>query len=172
MLFYIRQGEKEHRIRVEARRGQVFVRFDSEPEEVVDIHFYGNDVSLVREHRVFSANVVGQKHEYTVWRPSGNISYALESEYRRIVGLLRGQQLVDENHVYARMPGKIVKILAKKGDAVEQGTPVLVMEAMKMENEIRSPSSGEVRQLHVTEGQAVETGTLLAEISKSEDGAP
>jgi len=64
------------------------------------------------------------------------------------------------------MPGKIAKLLVKVGDTVEKTAPVLVMEAMKMENEIRATVSGTVAHIHVKEGQAVETGTLLVELSK------
>lgn len=59
------------------------------------------------------------------------------------------------------MPGKIVRVLARDGQEVAEGTGLLVMEAMKMENEIRSPRAGIVRGVSVREGQAVETGATL-----------
>jgi pyruvate carboxylase subunit B len=59
------------------------------------------------------------------------------------------------------MPGKIVRLIAGRGAAVKAGECLLVMEAMKMENEIRAPRDGVVRDVLVTEGQAVETGALL-----------
>ena len=169
MLFFIRYQGKEHRVRVESRNQQLFVAFDDEPEEAVDLHFYGNDVSFQRDNKIFSANVVGDKASYTVWRPKGNLNFEVESEYRRIVNLLRGVELENENNVYAKMPGKIVKVLAKVGDRVEKGQSVLVMEAMKMENEIRASVNGEVAQLLVSEGQAVETGALLMELKSAEE---
>jgi biotin carboxyl carrier protein len=61
----------------------------------------------------------------------------------------------------APMPGKIVKVLVAVGDAVEPGRGVLVMEAMKMENELKASRSGTVREIKVKEGQAVEMGALL-----------
>jgi biotin carboxyl carrier protein len=63
--------------------------------------------------------------------------------------------------VRAPMPGKIVRVLASDGQEVVEGTGLLVMEAMKMENEIRSPRAGIVRGVSVREGQAVETGATL-----------
>jgi biotin carboxyl carrier protein len=59
------------------------------------------------------------------------------------------------------MPGKIVRVAAARGAAVKAGECLLVMEAMKMENEIRAPRDGSVKDVLVTEGQAVETGALL-----------
>jgi biotin carboxyl carrier protein len=66
--------------------------------------------------------------------------------------------------IKAQMPGKIVKILVEAGAEVQRGQPILVMEAMKMENEIKAVGAGKVTQVAVTVGQAVETGALLAVI--------
>jgi acetyl/propionyl-CoA carboxylase alpha subunit len=168
MLFFMRYQEKEYRVRVESRHGQTFVSFNDEPEQAVDLVYFGNDCFFIKDGRVFSANVTGHKTNYTVWLPEGNLEFTLESEYRRIVGIMRGQELGNENNVYAKMPGKIVKVLSKKGDKVEKGASVMVMEAMKMENEIRAPLSGTVTNVCVKEGQAVETGTLLMELQPLE----
>ena len=70
---------------------------------------------------------------------------------------LEGPQRID-----APMPGKIVRVLVKEGDAVEDGQGLIVVEAMKMENELRSPKAGVVRELHAQEGQPVEAGAKLA----------
>lgn len=64
----------------------------------------------------------------------------------------------------APMPGKVVRILAPPGAEVEAGQPVLVIEAMKMQNEVKSPKRGRVKRLAVSEGAAVEAGQTLAEV--------
>ena len=64
--------------------------------------------------------------------------------------------------IAAPMPGKDVRILANAGEFVEVGQGLLVVEAMKMQNEIRSPKSGRVEKLLVQEGQAVNAGDVLA----------
>jgi len=64
--------------------------------------------------------------------------------------------------VVAPMPGKVVRILVEAGDKVEAGQGLLVVEAMKMQNEIRSPKGGTVERLHVKEGQPVNAGDVLA----------
>jgi biotin carboxyl carrier protein len=81
-----------------------------------------------------------------VWR--GKKAGALEAEGR--------QQII------APMPGKIIRLLANTGDQVDAGQGILVVEAMKMQNEIRSPKKGKVERLHVKEGQAVNAGEILA----------
>jgi len=165
MLFFIRHKDKEHRVRVESRNNQLFVKFNEEPEEAVDLAYYGHDCTFLDKDKSFFANIVGHKTDYTVWRPAGNVTFEVESEYRRIVSMLRGQEFENENNVYAKMPGKIVKILAAEGQDLEKGQAVIVMEAMKMENEVRTARAAKVTKVCVKEGQAVETGELLMELS-------
>ena len=62
----------------------------------------------------------------------------------------------------APMPGKIVRILATQGSDVEAGAGVLVVEAMKMQNEIKSPKKGTIQRVLVSEGAAVNAGDVLA----------
>ncbi|MDP2307078.1 MAG: biotin/lipoyl-containing protein [Pseudomonadota bacterium] len=63
-----------------------------------------------------------------------------------------------------QMPGRVVRLIAKVGDVVKKGQPVIVVEAMKMENEMKSPIDGTVAEILVTEGQAVEAGTKLVRV--------
>lgn len=63
--------------------------------------------------------------------------------------------------VLAPMPGKVVKVLVKPGDEVKARQGLVVVEAMKMENELRSPKDGRVAEVLVTEGASVEAGRLL-----------
>ena len=61
----------------------------------------------------------------------------------------------------APMPGRVVRVLVKPGDVVEARQALVVVEAMKMENELASPKAGTVREVPVAEGQSVEAGRLL-----------
>jgi len=63
-----------------------------------------------------------------------------------------------------QMPGKIVKLMKKVGDNVVKGETVLILEAMKMENEIKAGVDGVIKSISVSEGQALEAGFLMAEI--------
>ena len=63
--------------------------------------------------------------------------------------------------IKAPMPGLVLKLLVKEGDAVKKNDPVLILEAMKMENVIKSPGDGTVSKLHAAERTAVEKGQLL-----------
>ncbi|HEX04192.1 MAG TPA: biotin/lipoyl-binding protein [Bacteroidetes bacterium] len=72
-----------------------------------------------------------------------------------------------DGKIKASMPGMIRQLLVKLGDRVEADQGILIMEAMKMENEIRSPISGVVTNFGVEEGDAVEKGAFLFEIEAS-----
>jgi acetyl/propionyl-CoA carboxylase alpha subunit len=65
------------------------------------------------------------------------------------------------SRVTAPMPGRLVKVLVEAGQDVAEGQGLVVMEAMKMENELRAPRAGRVKELHARERQAVESGALL-----------
>ncbi len=72
--------------------------------------------------------------------------------------------VADGTKVSAPMPGTILDVKVKVGDAVKEGQSLAVLEAMKMENDINSPCAGTVASVNVTKGQAVETGTLVCVI--------
>lgn len=73
-------------------------------------------------------------------------------------------QKQDPGKVLAVIPGTIVAVRVKKGQRVRRGESLLVLEAMKMKNEIFAPIDGRVKELHVTEGQVVPRLHLLAEL--------
>jgi biotin carboxyl carrier protein len=93
----------------------------------------------------FTAEVIDPR----AW--SGRRHGAVEAEGR--------QQIV------APMPGKVVRVLVKAGDNVEAAQGLLVVEAMKMQNEVRSPKSGTVERVLVKEGQAVNAGEMLCVVA-------
>ena len=62
------------------------------------------------------------------------------------------------------MPGRVVRLLVASGDEVDARQPIVVVEAMKMENELRSPKAGRVKEVVVKAGESVEAGRVLAVI--------
>jgi len=99
-------------------------------------------LTLQTAHQEFVAEVIDPR----AWR--GRRHGTLEAEGRQ--------------QILAPMPGKIIRVLVQTGEKVEAGQGLLVVEAMKMQNEIRSPKSGTVERLLVKEGQPVNAGEILA----------
>jgi pyruvate carboxylase subunit B len=98
---------------------------------------------------------------------AGGIAYALSVEgLEEEPAGPRGAPVgvAGEGAVTAIMPGKIIRLLVAEGDTVAEGDVICILEAMKMENELKAPKSGTVKAIHVGPGQDVESGAVLAEI--------
>jgi biotin carboxyl carrier protein len=93
----------------------------------------------------------------------GSVRYAAEvRDPRSLRGRARTLDDRGPKKLTAPMPGKIVRILVNAGAEVEAGAGVLVVEAMKMQNEIKSPKKGTIQKILVSEGAAVNAGDVLA----------
>ncbi len=80
---------------------------------------------------------------------------------RRLRAAAAGFSVEGKQTIVAPMPGKVVKVLVKAGDEVAEGQGLVVVEAMKMENELKSPKAGKVTEVMAKEGQAVEMNAKL-----------
>ena len=96
-----------------------------------------------------------------------NREFVVKGKTYRVLSLGEAQQKEDEGGkvdvIKAVMPGMVVKVLVKEGDQVKKGDALLILEAMKMENQVKSPGEGVVKSVKVKAGQAVESGDILVE---------
>ena len=121
--------------------------------------------SLLVEHQSFTVDVAEKDDDYTVAYEGKSFQVGVLDERKaRRGGAGASLGGADEKEVCSMMPGKVVELLAQVGDAVEKDQGVLIIEAMKMENEIRVPVAGTVKAIHVEAGQTVESGELLVEL--------
>ncbi len=82
-------------------------------------------------------------------------------------GFLPSQKAEEKGgSLIAKMPGKVVKVLKNAGDLVKKGDPILIIEAMKMENEIKANAEGLIEKICVTPGQNINSGELLVAIKQ------
>jgi biotin carboxyl carrier protein len=93
-------------------------------------------------------------------RPPISISKVMAS-YRSASRRGREVAAVGEQRIVAPMPGKVLRVLVTAGQEVAARQPLVVVEAMKMENELASPKAGRIREVAVSEGASVEAGRLL-----------
>jgi biotin carboxyl carrier protein len=126
----------------------------------VDVRPAGRYLSLLIDGRSSEVAIHRREGVIAVSLPDGILDVALAQ------GAVGGAPSVRKPasgtvRVAAPMPGKIVRVLVRAGEDVASGHGLVVMEAMKMENEIRAPRAGRVREVPVQERQAVETGALL-----------
>ncbi|MHC1737067.1 MAG: biotin/lipoyl-containing protein [Ignavibacteriaceae bacterium] len=91
-----------------------------------------------------------------------NVETRLEKKASQIVSV--SEKAKHRSEVHSPMPGMVLKIKKKPGDEVNHGESVLILEAMKMENDIKSPFSGFIKDIYVSEGNPVEKGAILFRI--------
>ena len=101
----------------------------------------------------------------------GGTAYRFRIRDARAPRLARRRQDGDAHRgtVHAPMPGLVVEVLVQAGETVEAGRPVVVVEAMKMQNALAAPVSGRVRHVAVSAGAVVESGALLLSIDPGAD---
>jgi biotin carboxyl carrier protein len=165
MKFAIRVNDRDRIVDLEVDGNRVRGRIDGQVIEADAVEVSPGTYSLLIDGCAFEVRIEptatgprvlleGREYAMTIldprqWRRQGGS--ALEAEGRQ--------------KVISPMPGKIVSVLVKSGDRVEAGQGLLVVEAMKMQNEVRSPKSGTVERLLVSEGQAVTAGETLGFIA-------
>ncbi len=121
--------------------------------------------SIIVGHRAFDFDVVRDGGEILVASRDGVTRLSLEDAARRPGHTpRRGPQAGGRAGMRALMAGRVVAVLVQAGDEVHPGQGVVVIEAMKMENELKSPKAGKVAEVRVVAGQTVEQGDLLAVI--------
>ncbi|HTS34697.1 MAG TPA: biotin/lipoyl-containing protein [Candidatus Solibacter sp.] len=161
MIYEIKIDDREFRLEV-SRAGDAWsCRLDGREVEVDAVLARPNVLSLRignRAYEVKCERVAGEMHLWV-----GSARFAAEVRDPRS---LRGRSRAADDHgpknLTAPMPGKIVRVLAGQGSPVEAGAGVLVVEAMKMQNEIKSPKKGTIQKILVSEGAAVNAGDVLA----------
>jgi biotin carboxyl carrier protein len=150
---------------VELPSGELAVKVDGKSVEV-DVLPLRAQLSVRVAGRVVDLTVEGTPPELGVVA-SGVRSYVrVESERMRSAEQAKkGTREGSEKLVKSPMPGRVIKVLVAKGDAVEIGQALMVVEAMKMENEIRAKAAGTVGEVHVMVGATVEGNAKLVTLA-------
>lgn len=120
--------------------------------------------SIVVDHRSFDLEVSRDGEELLVASRCGSSRVTLIDKARRTLAAPLARQLSGRVEMKAMMPGRVIGVLVEPGQQVQAGQGVLIIEAMKMENELRSPKTGKVLEVKVAAGQTVEKGDLLVVI--------
>ena len=160
MLFDATIDGRTVRVEVRGRDGRYTVTLDGRTLEVDHQETGAHFASLLIGGRSYEAGLEKRTDGY-------NVVLAEDDLYVELRGASQGAAAEPRKaeagpaRVLAPMPGRLVRILVEEGQQVRAGDGLVVVEAMKMENELRSPRAGRIAQLPVREGQAVETAALL-----------
>jgi len=159
-------GEKRH-VSTDARSPRTEVAIDGTSYEV--------DWARVRDG-VISLVIAGRSHTAHVARRDGGVDVQVEGrQFSFDTGsrdddsaVAAGASAGAGGTIKAPMPGNVVKVMVAEGDDVTVGTSLVVVEAMKMENEVKSPVDGVVRKVNVATGDSVGTTEAMIEIEPAE----
>jgi|SRR5580658_5235813 biotin carboxyl carrier protein len=166
MLYDITIDGKSYRLELNRADGRWSCRLDGRDLEV-DAVLARSDVLSLRigniAYEIKSERVANDLHSNDLHLWVDSRRFAVEVHDPRS---LRGRARTGDDHgprkITAPMPGKVVRLLVREGDTVEPGAGVAVVEAMKMQNEIKSPKKGTIRKILVNAGAAVNAGDVLA----------
>ncbi|MCE3009437.1 MAG: acetyl-CoA carboxylase biotin carboxyl carrier protein subunit [Proteobacteria bacterium] len=141
------------------KEGESWQHFDLSKEDYKRSESY---FSFLFKGVSYLVDVIGQDTLYTVYtRNSFQSVKIFNDEMLLHESLKRGGGMGGDKELRSGMPGKIIEIFVKPGEIVKANKPLLIMEAMKMENEMRSTGDVKVREICVKQGDSVESGAVL-----------
>ncbi len=183
MKYFVDVNGGEHEVELVEHPGALRVLYDGQPvrvryEEVdrlgqVALHIgdgtRGGDGTGGGD-RCYAVSIEGSSTEVLVTVAGHLYEVALEDERERAAHAAERSRPGGGGVVKSVMPGVVVKVLVSAGESVERDQPLLILEAMKMQNEIAAPHAGKVAAVHVREGQAVAGGAKLVSLSGEAPG--
>jgi acetyl/propionyl-CoA carboxylase alpha subunit len=119
--------------------------------------------SILDGYRSFTVRLRLLDGEIEAWVGGRRFSYRV-SDPRDRSSSGAGLAASGPQQIRAFMPGKVIKVLVRAGDVVDGGAGLIIVEAMKMQNEMKMPRSGRIAKIHVSEGATVGSGESLIEI--------
>jgi biotin carboxyl carrier protein len=145
--------------------GALEVRVGGRPVRV-DVVAVGAQLSVTMDGHVVDLTTEGAPPDLGAVASGLRAYVRVESERQRAAeAARRGDRVSGDKLALSPMPGRIVKVLVHAGDAIAAGQPLIVMEAMKMENEIRAKTAGTIAQVHVVAGDTVEGNARLVTLA-------
>lgn len=173
MKLWVRIESREKQIQIEKRDGVYEIDVDGE-RRVVDCHSAGHKdyLSLIIDNQSHLVECAPARFEEG--RYYANINgrrYDVDVLDERLLATREASASVTATGPYvisSPMPGLIVDVRVRVGDTVSAGAAVVIMEAMKMQNELVSEVDGVVRAVNITENDTVDSQTVLIEIERSE----
>jgi len=159
MIFDATVDGQTIRVEVRGKDGRHTVVLDGHPLAVDARETGPHFLSLLIDGRSYEAGIEKRPGGYTIVLDDDAVTVDLAEAARGASAPVK--RTGGPARIVAPMPGKLVRVLVTPGQAVEAGQGLVVIEAMKMENELKAPRGGRVKDVPARDGQAVEAGALL-----------
>jgi biotin carboxyl carrier protein len=168
--YYVSVNGRNHEVELLEHAGKRLVKVDGKDFDLdyaeVDDH---GQVVLLSRGKSYGLSIEGSETKIAITIAGHFYDVELEDERERAAHAAERAAGKAGGTVSSVMPGVVVEVLVKQGAPVAKGEPLLILSAMKMQNEITAPSGGIVKELHVSAGQAVSTGEKLMTLAPRED---
>jgi biotin carboxyl carrier protein len=159
-------GEKTCVIELEREAAGWRVTLDGQPMTVDAVEITPNTLSILLDGQSIEITVTPSPGDKLNLQTGSQEFFAEVIDPRAWSGRRHGNvEAEGRQQIVAPMPGKVVRLLVQAGEHVEAGQGLLVVEAMKMQNEIRSPKNGTVERVFAREGQPVNAGEVLCVVT-------
>lgn len=161
--YILNRGAAEHRAEVaRVAEGRYTVTIDGRVAEADARMLETGVLSMIVDGVCYEVHFSREGHDYTLLINGEH--YEVSARNRRVRSAVGGaaKMLTGRQVIQAPMPGRVVRVLVESGAEVKAGDTLLVLEAMKMENQLRSPIDGRVMEVTAVEGQVVQPGHKLA----------
>jgi len=162
MIYEVSIDGKNHRLELNKVNNRWECALDGEKVDVDAVIARPNVLSLIIDGQAFEVKRERTAADLHLWVKSARFAVDVRDPRSLRSRRAAGGGVEGPQKLHAPMPGKIVRILAPAGTAVAAGQGVLVIEAMKMQNELKSPKDGVVKQVVIAEGASVTAGEVLA----------
>ena len=169
MKYFVNVNGHDHEVDLRERLGELLVEVDGEPMDLVyeEVDKLGQVLAIVNDMS-FGVSIEGDSAKAGLTIAGHFYDVEIEDERERAAHAAARAAGAGGGVVKSVMPGIVVSLLVAEGDTVEEGQPLLVLEAMKMQNEISAPVAGVIGRILVGEGEAVSAGAKLVEIKSDE----
>ena len=160
-------NSEPHEVEIKRDGERVFARVDDREYELEASEVAPNVYLLKNENKIYEIFVAPNSDRnapYNVKTRNCEFEVTLYDQKKLRGTSAAGEQADGIVQIKTAMPGKLVRILVEQGAEIKKGEPVLVVEAMKMQNEMKSPKDGIIKEIRFEEGATVNAGEVLAVI--------
>jgi len=166
MSYFAHSGGRDHRLDVRQENDGLHVRLDDREFHVDFLQVDPGLYSLLIGGRSYEIDLLEAEDAVMVLVNGQPFRVEIQEERERRLRAAtgKGEVRAGKRAVVAPMPGKVVRLLVQAGDVVRAGDGVVVVVAMKMENELKAPASGRVKEIRAEEGKPVSAGDILVVI--------
>lgn len=168
MDYLVKIEGKEYIVTIDSATHPPQIKVNGKPFRTrFSTHSDNSHLQLLMDNRSYDVEVVKQNNshngDFSVFIYGREFSLYAEDErlakIREVAGMGAGGD--SQKEIHAPMPGLVTRILKNPGDQVRKGESLILVEAMKMENELKSPVDGTIKEVKVKEGQSIDKNTLM-----------